>query len=76
MSGAAQAAYAKILNAPANANNVGVQILKQYLPASSFKLMGAQLFAAWTGSRAVSITPTGRRFSRASGSRTSWDRTP
>jgi hypothetical protein len=44
ISGAAQAAYTSILNNPANANNVGIQILKQHLPASSFKVMGAQLF--------------------------------
>jgi hypothetical protein len=49
MSDAAQAAYANILNSPANANNVGIQILKQYLPASSFKLMGAQMFAGVGG---------------------------
>ena len=49
MSDAAQAAYTNILNNPANANNAGIQILKQYLPASSFKLMGAQLFAGVGG---------------------------
>ncbi len=49
MSDAAQAAYTNILNSPANANNVGIQILKQYLPASSFKLMGAQMFAGVGG---------------------------
>jgi hypothetical protein len=49
MSDAAQAAYTNILNSPANANNVGIQILKQYLPASSFKLMGAQMFSGVGG---------------------------
>ena len=49
MSDAAQAAYTNILNSPANANNAGIQILKQYLPASSFKLMGAQMFAGVSG---------------------------
>jgi hypothetical protein len=44
VSGAAQTAYAAILNSPANANNAGVQLLKQLLPASQFKVMGAQLF--------------------------------
>jgi hypothetical protein len=51
MSSAAQAAYAKILADPANANNVGVQILSQVLPASSFRLMGAQLFAGVNGQK-------------------------
>lgn len=49
MSDAAQAAYTNILNNPANANNPGVQILKQVLPASQFKLMGTQLFAGVNG---------------------------
>jgi hypothetical protein len=49
MSDAAQAAYTNILNAPANASNVGIQILKQYMPASAFKLMGAQLFSGVGG---------------------------
>jgi hypothetical protein len=49
MSDAAQAAYTKILSNPANANNVGVQLLSQLLPASQFKLMGAQLFAGQGG---------------------------
>ncbi|MBS1855981.1 MAG: carboxypeptidase regulatory-like domain-containing protein [Acidobacteria bacterium] len=49
MSDAAQSAYAAILNSSANASNPGVQILKQVLPASSFKLMGAQLFAGTGG---------------------------
>src|SRR6202521_2942481 len=49
MSGAAQAAYAKILSNPANAGNVGVQILSQQLPASSFQLLGAQLFSGVNG---------------------------
>ena len=49
ISEAAQAAYSNILNNPANANNVGIQILKQYLPASRFKVMGAQLFNGVNG---------------------------
>jgi hypothetical protein len=49
MSDAAQAAYAAILNNSANASNVGVQILKQLLPASQFKLMGVQKFAGVNG---------------------------
>jgi len=51
VSAAAQAAYAKILANPANANNVGVQILSQVLPASSFQVMGAQLFAGVNGQK-------------------------
>ena len=49
MSDAAQAAYTNILNSSANAANAGIQILKQYMPASSFKLMGAQLFSGVGG---------------------------
>lgn len=49
MSDAAQAAYTTILNNPANANNAGIQILKQALPASQFKLMGVQLFSGVGG---------------------------
>jgi hypothetical protein len=49
MSDAAQAAYTNILNDPKNANNPGIAILKQYLPASSFRLMGAQRFAGVDG---------------------------
>ena len=49
ISDAAQAAYAKILTNPANASNVGVQILSQILPASSFKVLGAQLFNGVNG---------------------------
>jgi hypothetical protein len=49
INGAAQAAYAKILADPKNASNVGVQILQQVLPASSFKVMGAQLFNGVNG---------------------------
>ena len=44
ISGAAQAAYAQILSSPSNASNVGVQELNQILPASVFKVPGAQLF--------------------------------
>ena len=53
----AQAAYAKILANPANANNAGVQILSQLLPASSFKVMGAQLFNGVSGVRRAVINP-------------------
>jgi hypothetical protein len=49
ISGAAQAAYAAILNNPANAGNVGIQILKEVLPASQFKVRGAQLFNGVNG---------------------------
>ncbi len=49
ISGAAQAAYAKMLADPKNASNVGVQILQQLLPASSFKVLGAQLFNGVNG---------------------------
>src|SRR5262249_42506021 len=49
ISGAAQAAYAKILADPKNASNAGVQILQQLLPASSFRVMGAQLFNGVNG---------------------------
>lgn len=49
ISSAAQAAYAAILNNPANANNAGVQILKQVLPASQFRVMGVQLFNGVNG---------------------------
>jgi hypothetical protein len=47
ISGAAQAAYAQILaNSPSNA---GVQVVAPLLPASSFRVMGAQLFAGVNG---------------------------
>jgi len=49
VSDAAQAAYGKILADPKNAGNVGVQILQQLLPASSFKVLGAQLFNGVNG---------------------------
>lgn len=49
ISDTAQAAYAKILADPKNANNPGIQILQQLLPASSFKVMGAQLFNGVNG---------------------------
>ncbi len=42
VSSAAQAAYAKILTG--NASNAAVQTLAQLVPASSFKVLGAQLF--------------------------------
>ena len=57
ISDTAQAAYAKILANPANANNAGVQILSQLLPASSFKVMGAQLFNGVSGARRAVINP-------------------
>ncbi len=49
ISGAAQAAYAKILADPKNASNVGIQALAQVLPASSFKVLGVQLFNGVNG---------------------------
>lgn len=49
MSSAAQAAYAAILADPKNQSNPGVQILQQVLPASKFKLMGAQMFNGVNG---------------------------
>jgi len=49
VSDAAQAAYTTILNDPKNATNPGIAILKQYVPASGFKLYGAQLFAGVNG---------------------------
>jgi hypothetical protein len=47
ISDSAQAAYAKIL--AANASNANVQQLAQLLPASAFKVYGAQLFAGRDG---------------------------
>jgi hypothetical protein len=49
ISAAAQTAYAAILDNPANANNTGVQLLAQLLPASAFQVRGAQLFAGVNG---------------------------
>jgi hypothetical protein len=49
ISSAAQAAYAGILADPKNASNAGIQILQQVLPASAFKVMGAQLFNGVNG---------------------------
>jgi hypothetical protein len=49
VSDAAQAAYTNILNDPKNAANPGIAILKQYVPASAFKLYGAQLFSGVNG---------------------------
>lgn len=49
VSDAAQAAYGKILADPKNAANPGVQILSQLLPASAFKVLGAQLFNGVNG---------------------------
>jgi hypothetical protein len=49
ISDVAQAAYAKILADPKNASNLGVQILQQLLPASAFKVNGAQLFNGVNG---------------------------
>ena len=45
----AQAAYASILADPKNANNAGVQQLKQLLPASAFRVPGVVLFAGVNG---------------------------
>jgi hypothetical protein len=47
ISAAAQAAYAQIL--AANPTNPGVQVLAPLLPASAFKVLGAQLFAGAGG---------------------------
>src|SRR5437764_6217641 len=47
VSAAAQAAYAQIL--AANPTNPGVQALAPLLPASAFKVLGAQLFAGVGG---------------------------
>lgn len=47
VSASAQASYAQIL--ATNPTNVGVQQLAQLVPASSFKVMGAQLFAGVNG---------------------------
>jgi outer membrane receptor protein involved in Fe transport len=47
VSAAAQAAYAQIL--ATNPSSVGVQQLAQLLPASAFKVLGAQLFAGVNG---------------------------
>jgi len=49
ISGAAQSAYAQILSSSSNSSNVGVQELNQVLPASAFKVPGAQLFAGVGG---------------------------
>ena len=49
ISPAAQAAYAQILANPSNNNNAGVQILRQLVPASGFRVPGAQLFAGVNG---------------------------
>ena len=47
VSASAQAAYAQIL--ATNPTNVGVQQLAQLVPASSFRVLGAQLFAGVNG---------------------------
>jgi Carboxypeptidase regulatory-like domain/TonB dependent receptor-like, beta-barrel len=49
VSGAAQAAYGAMLSDPKNSGNPGIQILQQVLPASAFKVMGAQLFNGVNG---------------------------
>src|SRR5579872_2062483 len=49
----AQAAYAAILANPANANNTGVQLLQQILPANQFQVLGEQLFAGVGGTPAT-----------------------
>jgi hypothetical protein len=49
ISSAAQAAYAGILANPANAGDPGVQLLAQLMPAGSFRVPGAQLFAGVGG---------------------------
>lgn len=49
ISQSAQSAYAAILTNPANANNLGVQLAAQYLPASAFHVPGEILFAGQNG---------------------------
>lgn len=49
ISPAAQAAYAAILADPKQDTNLGVQALRQVLPASQFKVLGAQLFNGVNG---------------------------
>lgn len=49
VSPSAQAAYSAILSNPANAGNAGVQVLKQLLPATAFRVPGAVLFAGVNG---------------------------
>jgi hypothetical protein len=49
ISNSAQAAYAAILANAGNAGNTGVQTLKQILPANSFRVPGAVLFAGVNG---------------------------
>jgi hypothetical protein len=49
ISGAAQAAYAAILADTKNDSNLGIQALRQVLPASAFKVMGVQLFNGVNG---------------------------
>lgn len=42
-------AYTAILNDPANANNAGVQLLKQYMPPSSLTIMGGTVYPGVNG---------------------------
>src|SRR5258708_6716820 len=55
VSASAQPAYAAILADPANNGNTGVQLLKQLLPAASFKVPGVVLFAGVNGVPRTSI---------------------
>lgn len=55
VSDSAQASYAGIM--ANNSSNAGVQILKQLLPSSAFKVMGAQLFAGVGGTPRTPVDP-------------------
>lgn len=55
ISDSAQASYASIM--ANNPSNAGVQILEQLLPASAFKVMGAQLFAGVNGTPRTPVDP-------------------
>jgi len=49
ISASARAAYAAILNNPANASNQAVQLAAQYVPAAGFQVPGTILFAGVNG---------------------------
>ncbi|HKE23235.1 MAG TPA: carboxypeptidase-like regulatory domain-containing protein [Bryobacteraceae bacterium] len=51
LSAQAQANYAAILNDPANATNAAVQLLKQLMPASNFKVLGIPIYAGQNGAQ-------------------------
>jgi hypothetical protein len=44
-----QNAYSAMLNDPANASNTGVQLLKQYMPASNLSIVGGTKYAGLNG---------------------------